>query len=217
MAVFTQPRPASIDEPSAPDNDELHNRSPFLGPWYRRIHRLIGPILSCGYFSRRRSVSGWQRPSSWRRPRSRFRFSPAWSTAPAPATSLDIRGVHVMEDGLDAAVTKVERLDWPVKIQLLLDNGVGLGEGRIQPLKVGVQALLAALPEHLEVTLVGTAPQPPSSSARPPTVGDAQGIELLGSGRGVGRLIKSLLERRSGSSATRATSSDSRRHGHDLG
>ena len=88
----------------------------------------------------------------------------------APATSLDISDVHVMEDGVDATVTKVEPLNWPVKVQLLLDNGVGLGGGSIQPLKVGVQALLAALPEDLEVTIVGTAPSRAFSFARPPTV-----------------------------------------------
>ena len=42
----------------------------------------------------------------------------------APASSLDPTDVHVMEDGIDATVTRVERLDWPLKLQLLVDNGV---------------------------------------------------------------------------------------------
>ena len=113
----------------------------------------------------------------------------------APVTSLDISDVHVMEDGLDATVIKVERLNWPVKVQLLLDNGVGLDGGSIQPLKVGVQALLAALPEHLEVTIVGTAPQPRFLvRATTDRAAMQQGIELLGSDRGVGRFVESLLE-----------------------
>ena len=122
-------------------------------------------------------------------------FAGAVDPTGAPATSLDISDVHVMEDGVDATVTKVERLDWPVKVQLLLDNGVGLGEGSIQPLKVGVQALLAALPEHLEVTIVGTAPQPRFLvRATTDRASMQQGIELLGSDRGVGRFVESLLE-----------------------
>jgi len=113
----------------------------------------------------------------------------------APAASLEAGDVRVMEDGVAATVTKVERLDWPVKVQLLLDNGVGLGGGSMQPLKAGVQALLAALPENLEVTLVGTAPQP-RFLARATTDRAAlqQGIELLASERGAGRFVESLFE-----------------------
>jgi len=51
----------------------------------------------------------------------------------ARAKSLDISDVHLMEDGVDATVTRIEPVNWPVKLQLLLDNGVGLGGGRIKP------------------------------------------------------------------------------------
>ncbi len=114
----------------------------------------------------------------------------------APAASLEISDVHVMEDGVDATVTKVERIDWPLKLQLLLDNGVGLGDGGgMQPLKVGVRALLAGLPENTEVTIVGTAPQP-RFLTRPTTNRAAmeQGVELLSNDRGAGRFVESLLE-----------------------
>jgi hypothetical protein len=122
-------------------------------------------------------------------------FAGVLDSTGAPAKSLAIGDVHVMEDGADATVTKVEPLDWPVKLQLLVDNGVGLGGGSIQPLKAGVQSLLAALPENLELTIVGTAPQP-RFLARPTTDRAAmqQGIELLASDRGVGRFVESLLE-----------------------
>lgn len=113
----------------------------------------------------------------------------------APAASLNVSAVHVMEDGVAATVTRVERLDWPVKVQLLLDNGVGLGGGSIQPLKAGVQALLAALPADVEVTIVGTAPQPRFlARATDDRAALQQGIELLASDRGVGRFVDSLFE-----------------------
>ena len=122
-------------------------------------------------------------------------FAGVLDGAGAPAASLAIGDVHVMEDGVDATVTNVERLDWPVKVQLLLDNGVGLGEGSIQPLKAGVRALLAALPENVEVTIVGTAPQPRFlSRATRDRASMEEGLELLAPDRGAGRFVESLLE-----------------------
>jgi len=113
----------------------------------------------------------------------------------APAASLEAGDVRVMEDGVAATVTRVVRLDWPVKVQLLLDNGVGLGEGSMQPLKAGVRALLAELPENVEVTIVGTAPQPRFlTRATNDRVAMQQGIELLASDRGAGRFVESLFE-----------------------
>jgi hypothetical protein len=115
----------------------------------------------------------------------------------AAAKSVDIGDVHVTEDGLAATVTKVERLDWPVKLQILLDNGLGLGSGSIQPLKAGVEGLIAALalPEYLDVTIVTTSPQP-RFLARAATSRAAmmKGLELLASDTRVGQFVDSLFE-----------------------
>ncbi len=114
----------------------------------------------------------------------------------APVKALEARDVHVMEDGVDATVTKVERIDWPVKLQLLLDNGQGIGGGGgMLSLKEGVRALLAGLPENTEVTIVGTAPQPRFlTRATTDRAAMMQGVELLSNDRGVGRFVESLLE-----------------------
>lgn len=123
-------------------------------------------------------------------------FAGVLDGAGAPATSLGVGDVHVVEDGVDATVTRVERLDWPVKLQLLLDNGLGLGGGGgMLSLKVGVRALLAALPANTEVTIIGTAPQP-RFLTRPTKDRTAmeQGVELLSNDRGAGRFVESLLE-----------------------
>jgi hypothetical protein len=111
--------------------------------------------------------------------------------------SLDVSDVRVLEDGAEATVTKVERLDWPVKLQLLLDNGVGLGGGSIQSLKIGAQGLLdaLALPEYLQVTIVTTAPQPRLLVRA--AAGHAaleRGLELVAPDTRVGRFVESLLE-----------------------
>jgi hypothetical protein len=113
----------------------------------------------------------------------------------APARTLEVGDVQVMEDGVRATVTKVEPLNWPVKVQLLLDNGVGLGGGSIQPLKEGANGLIASLPENLEVTIVGTAPQPRFlARATSDRAAMRAGLALLASDRGVGRFVESLLE-----------------------
>jgi hypothetical protein len=124
-------------------------------------------------------------------------YATVLDAAGRPVKSLDIDDVHVIEDGVDAAVTKVEKLDWPVKLQILLDNGLGLGAGNIQPLKVGVDGLIAALalPEYLQVTVVTTAPQPRflTRGATGRTAMD-KGLELLGPDTRVGQFVESLFE-----------------------
>ena len=100
-----------------------------------------------------------------------------------------------MENGAEAKVTKVEPLNWPVKVQILLDNGVGLGSQNVQQLKNGVKGLLEALPENLEVTLVSTAPQP-RFLARATTDRAAvqKGLDVLAPDGGAGRFVESLNE-----------------------
>jgi hypothetical protein len=116
----------------------------------------------------------------------------------AAAKSLDVSDLRVVEDGVEATVTKVERLDWPVKLQILIDNGLGLGGGgSIAPLKAGVEGLIAALalPEYLEVTIVTTAPQPrflARAATRRAEI--LKGLELLGPDTRAGQFIDSLWE-----------------------
>ena len=115
----------------------------------------------------------------------------------AAPRSLDISDVRVMEDGRDATVTKVDKLDWPVKLQVLVDNGLGLGGGGIAPLTNGVEGLIAALalPEYLDVTLVTTAPQP-RFLVRAATNRSSmmQGLALLSPDTHAGQFVDSLYE-----------------------
>jgi hypothetical protein len=113
----------------------------------------------------------------------------------APAKSMEIGDVQLKENGTEAKVTKVEPVNWPVKLQLLLDNGIGMGSQNIQQLKNGVAGLLEALPANLEVTLVSTAPQP-RILARATTDRAAvqKGLDLLAGDSGAGRFVESLNE-----------------------
>jgi hypothetical protein len=122
-------------------------------------------------------------------------FASVLDASGAPAKSMEIADVKLTEDDAEAKVTKVEPLNWPVKLQLLLDNGVGIGGANIQQLKNGVLGILAVLPENLEVTIVGTAPQP-RFLARPTTDRAAmqKGLDLLSGDSGAGRFVESLAE-----------------------
>jgi hypothetical protein len=113
----------------------------------------------------------------------------------APAKTVEAGDLRVMENGADAKVTKVEPVNWPVKLQILMDNGVGLGSQNVQHLKNGVKALLDAMPENLEVTIVSTAPQP-RFLTKPTTDRAAmqKAMDVLAPDTGAGRFVESLNE-----------------------
>ena len=122
-------------------------------------------------------------------------FASILDASGAPAKTVEVGDVRLMENGADAKVTKVEPVTWPVKLQILLDNGVGLGSQNVQHLKNGIQAMLQALPENLEVTIVSTAPQP-RFLTKPTTDRAAmqKALDLLAPDGGAGRFIESLNE-----------------------
>ena len=62
------------------------------------------------------------------------------------ALKLEPNDVRVMENGTDGKVVKVEPVDWPIKVQLLVDNGIGLGNENLSNLRNGVRGLIDALP-----------------------------------------------------------------------
>ena len=112
-----------------------------------------------------------------------------------PLATLEPTDLRVMEGGVEAKVVKVEPINFPVKVQLLLDNGVGLGGQNIQSLKDGVKGLIEALPDNLEVTIVTTAPQPRFLVR--PTMDKAmmiEGLSRLAPDSGAGRFVESMNE-----------------------
>jgi hypothetical protein len=112
-----------------------------------------------------------------------------------PVATLEPTDLKVLEGGVEAKVVKVEPINFPVKVQLLLDNGIGLGGQNIQSLKDGVKGLIEALPENLEVTIVTTAPQPRFLVR--PTMDKAmmiEGLSRLAPDGGAGRFVESMNE-----------------------
>jgi hypothetical protein len=113
----------------------------------------------------------------------------------APVTSIQPSDLRVKEQGSDASVIKVEPVDWPTKLQILVDNGIGIGSTNFVNLRNAVYALIEALPPGIEVTLVTTAPQP-RFLVRGTTDREAitKGLSLLAYDTGAGRFVESLNE-----------------------
>ena len=112
-----------------------------------------------------------------------------------PVAKLEPADLRVLENGVEAKVVKVEPVSWPVKVQLLVDNGVGLGGSNLQILKDGIKGLLEVLPANVEVTIVTTAPQPRFLVR--PTSDKAmmlEGLTRLAPDSGAGRFVESMNE-----------------------
>jgi len=89
---------------------------------------------------------------------------------------------------------KVEPIDWPIKVAVLIDNGTGSSE-RLTHTREGVKGLLQALPGGVEISLQTTAPQP-RYLVKPTTDKGAvlQGVDLLTPDSSAGRFIEGLEE-----------------------
>lgn len=113
----------------------------------------------------------------------------------APAASVSVEDVKVQENGVEAKVLKVEAIEWTTKVQILLDNGSGIGSANLNSLRNGVRALIEALPPGLEITLVTTAPQP-RFLVRATTDRQAvlAGVDRLAPDSTAGRFVESLGE-----------------------
>jgi len=113
----------------------------------------------------------------------------------APVTSIEPADLRVKEHGSEASVLKVEPINWPTKLQILIDNGVGIGGANFINLRNGVSGLIDALPPGIEVTVVTTAPQP-RFLVRGTTDRAAitKGLGLLSYDSGAGRFVESLNE-----------------------
>jgi hypothetical protein len=113
----------------------------------------------------------------------------------APVTTLQPSDVRITENGVEAKVVKVEPVNWPTKVQVLVDNGLGLGAANISHLRNGIRGLLESLPENVEVALVTTAPQPRflvrSTADRAAVL---KSLDLLAPDSGAGRFVESLSE-----------------------
>ena len=120
----------------------------------------------------------------------------AWSTTSgAPVATLAPDDLKVAENGVEGKIVKVEPIDWPVKVQLLIDNGTGMDDGpradseRRQGLRRGAARTAS------RCRCYTTAPQP-RSSCEPTTDKQAmlQGVDRIAPDSGAARFVEGLNE-----------------------
>jgi hypothetical protein len=117
-----------------------------------------------------------------------------------PATNatpekIDAGELRVLEDGVTGKVLRVEAVDRVVKVQVLVDNGAGVGSDSIADMRKGLRGLIEALPPGVETSIYTTAPQS-RPIVRPTTDRAAllKGVDLLAPDTGTGLFTESLAE-----------------------
>lgn len=102
--------------------------------------------------------------------------------------------VHILENGAEGRVVRLEPIDWPVRVTVLVDNGVGMADHLLQ-IRNGVRGLVEALPDGVEVSILSTAPQP-RWVVRPSRDREAvlEGVFRLTPDRGSPRFVEALEE-----------------------
>jgi hypothetical protein len=111
-----------------------------------------------------------------------------------PVEGLEAGDVTISENNVACKIVKVEAIDWPTKLQVLVDNGRP-NTTPINPLRDGLKALFEAMPEGTEMSLYVTAGTP-RAVVKPTT--DKQklidGIALIAPDGGAGMFFDALSE-----------------------
>ena len=111
-----------------------------------------------------------------------------------PIEGLTANDVTISEDGVNCATARVEAVNWPTKLQILVDNGRS-NTSPINPLRDGLTQFFAQIPDGVEMSLYITAGTP-RAIVKPTT--DKQkliaGMGLIGSDGGAGMFFDALSE-----------------------
>ena len=111
-----------------------------------------------------------------------------------PVEGLTAADVSITENDVNCKVVKVEPIDWPTKLQVLVDNGRA-NTTPINPLRDGLKALFEMMPEGTEMSLYVTSGTP-RNVVKPTT--DKQklidGIALIAPDGGAGMFFDALSE-----------------------
>jgi hypothetical protein len=121
-------------------------------------------------------------------------FASVVDSSGAPVATLAPEDLKVVENGAEGKIVKVEPIDWPIKVQLLIDNGTGMDSALVQ-IRNGVKGFVEALPDGIEMSLYTTAPQP-RNIVRPTMDKQAmtQGADRITPDSGAARFVEGLNE-----------------------
>ena len=112
----------------------------------------------------------------------------------APVADLQAGEVSITEDGVEAKVVKIEPVNWPTKLQVLVDNGKA-NTNPINGLRDGLKGLFEQIPEGVEMSMYATAGTP-RPLVRPTTEKQKllDGIGLIAPDSGAGMFFDALSE-----------------------
>jgi hypothetical protein len=111
-----------------------------------------------------------------------------------PVEGLTAADVNITEDGAECKTLKLEPINWPTKVQVLIDNGRA-NTTPINPLRDGLKDFFNAMPEGTEVSLYTTAGTP--RNVIKPTADKEKltsGIGLIAPDGGIGMFFDALSE-----------------------
>jgi hypothetical protein len=111
-----------------------------------------------------------------------------------PVTDLQAGEVSVTEDDVSCKIVKVEAVNWPIKLHVLVDNGRP-NTNPINPLRDGLKGLFEAMPDGIEMNMYVTAGTP-RPLVRPTTERQKllDGIGLIAPDSGVGAFFDAIFE-----------------------
>lgn len=112
----------------------------------------------------------------------------------ARVTDLQAGDVSVSEDGVECKILKLEPINWPIKLHVLVDNGKP-NTNPINPLRDGLKGLFDAMPEGIEMEMYTTAGAPrPIVKATTDRQKLIDGIGLIAPDSGTGMFFDGLFE-----------------------
>lgn len=112
----------------------------------------------------------------------------------ARVTNLRAEEVVVTENGAAAAVIRMQPVNWPVRVTVMVDNGLGTSQYLVQ-YRNGLKDFFAALPTGVEASLLTLSPQP-RWVVRPTNdrVQLTRGVDLISPDSGAQRFVDALIE-----------------------
>ena len=112
----------------------------------------------------------------------------------ARVTNLSITEVAVAESGRPARVVRLDPIVMPVKVTVMVDNGLGSAQHLVQ-YRNGLKGFFEALPTGVEASLLTMAPQPRWVVRRTnDRVQLANGVDRISPDSGAARFIDALVE-----------------------
>lgn len=108
--------------------------------------------------------------------------------------ALEAQDVTVQEDGVECKTVSFEAVNWPIKLQVLVDNSSAT-TNPITSLRTGLRGLFEVMPDGIEMSMYTTAPQP-RPIVRPTTEKQKllAGIDLIAPDSGAGAFSAALFE-----------------------